>query len=437
MSKTLETPNREILRLAIPNILSNVSVPLLSTVDTILMGQLSPAHLGAVGIGSMIFNFIYWNFGFLRMGTTGMTAQAYGAGDRLGLRDTLGRALLVALLISLLLLLLQGPIGELSVDLMQVNADQVPLVMQYFSIRIWAAPASLAIYVLTGWLFGMQNSVYPLIITIAVNVVNIVLSYIFVMHLQWEVAGVAWSTVVAQYTGVVVCIFLLLHRYRLQLAAWSLKRLSEMSALKRFLTLNLDLFIRTVCLTLVFAFFYSESSSFGETLLAVNIILLQLINWASYGIDGFAYAAESVVGKYRGAQHWSKLRLMIKLSMLWGLLLGVFFSACYAIFREPLVKLFSDDASVALVSTEYVWYAILFPIVGFMCYIWDGIYIGLTASRAMRNTMLVSLAIFYACYELVVSSDPNHLLWISLLIFLAARGLFQSALFAWKGWELK
>ncbi len=420
------TVNREIIRLAIPNIISNVSVPLLSTVDTILMGQLSALHLGAVGLGSMIFNFIYWNFGFLRMGTTGITAQAFGAENSKAIRNTLVRSLAIALLISSILILAQGPLGRMSAQVMQVDGSQLDMVLTYFNVRIWAAPASLGIYVMMGWFFGMQNAIYPLVVTILINVVNIVLSYLFIIHMGMEISGVAWSTVIAQYLGLFTCFLLLAKKYPEHTAGWSRKAFENLEELKRFFQINSDLFIRTVCLTFAFGFFYSQSSAAGETILAINVILLQMVNWASYGIDGFAYAAESLVGKYFGKKDPSNVRKSINLSLWWGFALAALFTLVYGVFAQEITNLFSTDLAVNAASVEFVWYAILFPLVGFLCYIWDGIYIGLTASKAMRNTMLISLAFYLLFYYGLRDQAPNHFLWIAMLAFILFRGVIQS-----------
>ncbi|MCB0682028.1 MAG: MATE family efflux transporter, partial [Saprospiraceae bacterium] len=273
--------NREILRLAIPNIISNISVPLLSTVDTALMGRLSELHIGAVGIGAMIFNFIYWNFGFLRMGTTGITAQAFGKADVPAQVHTLGRAALVVFTLAALLLLLQIPIGYASFQLMNVNPSQYALVEEYFFIRIWAAPASLGLYAMIGWFFGMQNAIYPLILTVFINLINIGLSYFFVYHLGWEVRGVALGTVIAQYAGLTLALLLFFGKYRSLLQAFRREALIKWGEFRRFLLINRDIFLRTLSLTFAFAFFYSQSSAEGAMILAVNTILMQFLNWMS------------------------------------------------------------------------------------------------------------------------------------------------------------
>jgi MATE family multidrug resistance protein len=332
--------NREILRLAIPNIVSNISTPLLGTVDVILMGQFSKEYLGAIGVGGMIFNFIYWNFGFLRMGTTGLTAQAYGRGSRQEMALTLGRALLVGLLLAALLLLLQVPIEWISSSLMNVEGTQAELVAQYFYIRIWAAPASLALFSLFGWYFGMQNAVYPLILTIFINVVNIALSYYLVIVLGWTVEGVAVGTVVAQYAGLLLGILLFFGKYSYLLKELKARALLQWEALRGFLTLNRDIFLRTLSLTFGFGFLFSRSAASGELILAVNTILLQFLNWMSYGVDGFAYAAESLVGKYHGAEDEAGTRRAIRYSFLWGMGL-----ACF-IWRS--LRRFTDRPSTAI-----------------------------------------------------------------------------------------
>lgn len=429
--------NKEILRLAIPNIISNVSVPLLSTVDTALMGHLSEIHLGAVGLGGMIFNLLYWNFGFLRMGTTRMTAQAFGAGQQQEIAALLSRSLIAAWMIALLILLLQSPFQSLGLWFFQVDDTQAGMVNTYFNIRIWAAPATLASYVVFGWFFGMQNAVYPLILTIAANLINIVLSFLLVRYYDLGIAGAAWGTVIAQYSGLILALLLLRLRYRLYLREFGRHLLSNAGDLAKFFTVNRDLFIRTLSLTLAFAFFYRQSSLAGAMILAVNVILLQLINWMSYGIDGFAYAAESLVGKYKGRQNPEQGNKAIRLVMLWGLGLAIFYSLVYAFWSVPVFRIFTNQREVIEAGKPYLWYMAAFPLAGFLCYIWDGIYIGLTATVTMRNAMLFSLALYIMTYYLLRPYWPVHGLWTALLLFLVIRGLIQSLYFRKYGWNIR
>lgn len=421
--------NKEILRLAIPNILSNISVPLLSTVDTALMGHISSANLGAVGVGSMIFNFLYWNFGFLRMGTTGLSAQAFGEKDSHATANILGRAMLLVFILSLFLLFFQYPLGKMGFYLMNIQGEQQALVSEYFHIRIWATPAALGLYAFFGWFFGIQNAIYPLILTIIINIVNISLSYLLVYHSGYGIAGVAWGTVIAQYTGLILALTLFLLKYKNYRKELSYKAMIQLTELKRFLLINRDIFIRTLALTFVFGFFYSSSAAESELILAANVILLQFLNWMSYGIDGFAYASESLVGKYYGARKQQSLMKAIKYSFFWGLVSAVLFSLIYLLAGELLLSLFTNQSRIIeLAKTYLIWLAIL-PIVGFGSYIWDGVYIGLTASKEMRNSMLISLVIFLSAYYALSGTLQNHGLWIALLLFLLSRGLIQYRLF--------
>lgn len=428
--------NREILRLAVPNIISNISVPLLATVDTILMGRLSTDHLGAVGLGSMMFSFFYWNFGFLRMGTTGLTSQAYGAANNQRITDHLTRALLLALGLATMILLLQRPFYEVGSQLLQVIPSQADIVTDYFDVRIWAVPATLALYVLLGWLFGMQNAIYPMILTIFINVVNIAVSYVAVVHLGLAARGAAWGTLIAQYSGVLLAIILLRYRYADYLRLVSMAAVREVDALRAFFKVNQDLFIRTVCLTIAFGFFYSKSSEAGAMILAANVILLQLVNWMSYGIDGFAYASEALVGKYTGAKADNKLQEVVKYSLYWGGGLAIAYSLAYGLMGKPILGLFSTDIEVLHLANDYLIWMVILPIVGYACYIWDGIYVGLTATRALRNTMLVAMVLYLATYYLALLQDQGHILWLSLLVLLASRGVMQTLLYIRYGRKL-
>lgn len=417
--------NKEILRLAIPNILSNISVPLLSSFDTALMGRLSADHLGAVGLGGMIFNFVYWNFGFLRMGSTGMTAQAYGRDNSAEMARVGAQASLVAIGLAVLLIVFQFPILNLSQDLLKVPVDQQFLVGQYFNIRIWAAPAALGMYALMGWFFGMQNAIYPLVLTLVINVVNMALSYYWVHHLGWGIEGVAWGTVVAQYAGLLLGGGLLLYKYSWVKQALTDKLVVSWQGLKRFLTVNVDIFFRTLCLTLGFAFFYRQSAVMGDMILAANVILLQYVNWMSYGVDGFSFAAESLVGKYHGAAKPTEVLEAIRKSFLWGLVLAVLYALIYGLAAEELLFVFTDKEDVIQAAQPFLWWMIVFPLLATPCYIWDGIYVGLTASVAMRNTMILAFVAYLLSYYLFGQHWGNNGLWFSLTVFMVFRALVQ------------
>ncbi len=417
--------NREILRLAIPNIISNISVPLLSAVDTALMGHLSAIHLGAVGLGSMIFNFIYWNFGFLRMGTTGTVAQQYGGDDRRAVFMSLVRGGLLALVIASALMAFSPFLLRGMASLLQVSAEHRPLVREYFQVRIWAAPATMIMYVFLGWYFGVQNSLFPMIITVIINVSNIVLSYYFVRVLDLGIAGVAWGTVIAEYIGVLVAISLMLYRYRSYLygLAWRSKNLFD--GLDDFFSVNANLFIRTVALTGAFLMFYRLSSEEGAIVLAANVVLLQLLNWLSYTVDGFAFAAESVVGKYYGAKSYDKVVEAVNKVIKWGTALAVVYAMVYFAFTEALISLFTSDEEVISFAMRYRCVIAALPIVAYLCYVWDGIYIGLTESIWMRNTMVISAVVFIV-FHMVFFRDITNGIWYSFFIFLGFRSLLQT-----------
>ncbi|MEM0993202.1 MAG: MATE family efflux transporter, partial [Bacteroidota bacterium] len=375
--------------------------------------------------GAMIFNFVYWNFGFLRMGTTGITAQAYGKADQAEIIQTLGRAFLVVGGIAALILLLQYPIGEAAFYFMNVSEEQLPLVAEYFYIRVWAAPASLGLYAFLGWFFGMQNAIFPLLITVVVNISNVALNFLLVFHFGMEVDGVAWSTVIAQYIGLSLAILLFFFKYRSYWQYLNRTALLMWERVRSFLLINRDIFIRTACLTFAFSFFYSQSAASGDLVLAANVILMQFVNWMSYGVDGFAYASESLVGKYVGSQSLVKSKQAIRLSFVWGMGLATLYALIYGLFSTPLLHLFTDQTDVIAATRPFLFWIILFPIAGTPCYLWDGIYIGLTASKAMRNSMLLALAVFLIANFALKTPFQNHGLWAALTLFMLARAGFQ------------
>ncbi|GLR16728.1 MATE family efflux transporter [Portibacter lacus] len=429
--------NKEILRLAIPNIISNISIPLLSSVDTILMGHLSAVELGAVGIGSMIFNFVYWNFGFLRMGTTGMTAQAYGRKDQHEISALLQRSLLLSFVIAALIMLLMLPIAQASSYLMNVPADQQSFVNDYFFTRIWAAPASLGLYALLGWYFGMQNAKIPLLITVVINLTNIILSYYLVKIQGYGIRGVALGTVIAQYLGFFLALFIIAWQYRIYVERIPLKLLIAKEKIGRFLNINRDIFLRTICLTFAFAFLYSQAALEGELFLAANVILLQFMNWMSYAIDGFAYAAESLVGKFHGASDERNTKKSIRYLFSWGLGFAILFTIVFWGLGDHIIRLFSNQADVIEKTKSMIVWVILLPIVSFACYIWDGIFIGLTASQSMRNAMVISILIYLGSYFGMEYFFGIKDIWLAMLIFMGARGLIQTLFYAKHGLALK
>lgn len=429
--------DRQIFRLAIPNILTNISVPLISSVDTALMGGLSVRHLGALGLGAMIFNFLYWNFGFLRMGTTGMTAQAFGAGREEQVFANLLRGVFTAFVLALFLILLQAPLLQLSLFLLRVPEELQRLTAQYFSIRIFAAPASLSLYVVLGWYFGRQNARFPMVLTIIINVINVLLSYYLVAFKEWSIRGVAWGTVVAQYIGLVIGLGVIFYNYRgALLNGWQIFNW-KWSGFKDFFVINRDIFIRTLFLSTAFAFFNAQSAEMGTYVLAANVIFLQFLNWMSYGIDGFAFATESIVGKYLGGENLVKLNQTVKRVFFWGFVVALFYMLLYGFGGNHLFALFTDEYIPEAYKKEILLWTILTPLLAFWSYIWDGIFVGMTASAAMRNSMIVAFVFYMAAHFPLTYMFELRGMLMALNVFLLGRAVFQFLLFRKYGWSLK
>jgi len=423
--------NQKILRLTLPNIVSNITVPLLGLVDLALMGHLdSEVYIGAIALGGVIFNFIYWGFSFLRMSTSGFTAQAVGQKNDSKSINILARALLVAGMASLLILLLQVPIAWASFNVIGGSAEVETLARRYFYIRVWAAPATLSLYVFSGWFLGMQNARYPMIIAIAVNVLNIILSVLFVFVFKMNSNGVALGTVLSQYVGLSIALVLFNKRYRNLLHSISRKAIFEFKLLVEFFKVNTDIFIRTFCIILVFTFFTSKSASIDDTILAVNSLLLQLLLFFSFFIDGFAYAGEALVGKYIGSSQIEKLRKVVRLLFYWGLGLALVFTAMYSVGVNLILRILTSQTEVIESAQAFLPWVVLVPLVSFASYIWDGIYIGATASKAMRNTLLIAAFLVFApTYYFLAPILGNHALWLGMLLFMLTRGVVQSLLY--------
>jgi len=429
--------NRQILSLSIPNILSNISVPLIGSVDTALMGHLSASHLAALGVVSMVFMFLYSNFGFLRMGTTGLVAQAFGSGNGREIKSTLLRASLLSQAIALSLLLSGSYIFDISVYLMNMEDSYISLGREYFSIRLLTAPAVMGLYVATGFFFGMQNARYPLYVTIVVNMVNIALSSLFVIGLDMGISGVAWGTVAAQYTGLAVSIFLM-GRYLVSLPSVRIRTIFPKKEILHFLHINRNIFIRTGALTFSLAFFYSQAATHGEATLSAMVLLMQFLIWMSFAEDGFANAAESVTGRYYGAKDWKSFDISVKLSLVWGGVMALFFSILYLTSADTITALYTDDPSVASAISDLLPMTAILPPISFFAFIYDGIFIGMTAVKAMRNSLLIATAGYLASYYILRETMEFEMaLWISFMLFFLFRGAIQHYLFRRYGKSLK
>jgi MATE family multidrug resistance protein len=422
--------NKKILRLAIPNIISNLSVPLLSSVDTAMMGRMeSEIYIGAIALGALIFNFVYWSFGFLRMGTTGLTAQAFGEKNNAKLMQILGRAMIFAFGSGLIILVAQFFLLNVEFSILDGSEAVESLAKEYFSIRIWAAPATLCLYAMMGFFFGMQNALVPMVLTIIINVVNLIANIVLIQYFGMKADGVALGTVIAQYTGFIIALIIFYKKHGELLVHFQRKAIFEIQAFKKFLSLNRDIFVRTFMLVFAFAFFENQSAAQGNLTLAINSILLQFVAWISYGIDGFAFASESLVGKYAGAKNQEKLRKSINLSFVWAFGLAFTYSLIFYVFDVPLLHLFTNQENLITAAQDYTIWIVLFPILATAGYMWDGVFIGLTASKAMRNTMLWAfifyIILFYAVdYQLVEMT--NFWLWLTFSLFIGIRGIVQT-----------
>jgi MATE family multidrug resistance protein len=416
--------NKTILRLAVPNILSNLSIPLLGAVDTAMMGHMDGVdYLGAIALGGMIFNFVYWGFGFLRMGTTGLTAQAYGE-DAVNLpKYVFFRASIVAILASFFLLLTQVWIERLAFYVVDSSASIEALGQSYFYIRIYAAPATLLLYAFTGFFLGMQNAKFPLYLAIASNVLNILFNLVFVFGFGLTSDGVAYGTVCAQYFALIVAIIMMIRRYPEQLRNVQKSVLLKADELKKFFRVNSDIFIRTLCLILTFSSFTVFSAEFGDKTLAVNAILLQFWSILAYGVDGFAYAAESLVGKLIGSKDTQSLKFAVKRIFQWGYGMALLVSLAFWLWSNSLLRFFTDQADLIELANAFIWWTIAAPIVNTACFMWDGIYIGATATKPMRNSMILSTSAYFIAYFFTVEFFGNHSLWLGMTVFMLARGV--------------
>ena len=425
----------DILKLALPAIVTNITVPLLGLVDTAIVGHMGAAtYIGAVSVGSMIFNLVYWVFGFLRMGTSGMTAQAYGRQDLTEAARLLGRSVAVSLAVALALLVLQRPLCEVMLWFIGPTADVRPLAVTYFYIVVWGAPAMLCLYALTGWMIGMQNTRLPMVVSILQNVVNILASLVLVYGLGMKVEGVAIGTVVALYVGLLTAAALLWRSYRKVLVVNDSGRsswgpLSVVEQLGPFFRVNRDIFLRTLFLVAVNLYFTSAGARQGAVILAVNTLLMQLYLLFSYVMDGFAFAGEALGGRYWGASDRVMLRRVVRRLFGWGAAMTVLFTVVYVVGGMPFLRLLTDEPGVVDASHGYVWWAYLIPVAGVAAFVWDGIFIGTTLTRGMLLSSAVAAVVFFLGVWLMMPFMGNHGLWLSMLLYLAVRGIIQTLIF--------
>lgn len=422
--------NKAILRLAVPNIISNITVPLMGIASTAIAGHWgsdTAATIGALAIGTSIFNFIYWNCSFVRMGTSGLTAQAYGAENRTECGNMLARALVVGAVLGVLLVVLQVPLGEAAIRIM--NGDE--MTREYFYARIWAVPAGIMLFAFNGWFTGMQNAVIPMATAIIVNLIHIVCSFAFAFGFDLGIVGIAYASILAQYTGVILSLVLLRFYFRGYLRNVKWREVLSVEPLKEFFRVNRDIMLRTICNVAVYTFFTGASARMGDpVLLAVNTLLIQLFTLFSYMADGFAYAAEALTGRFIGARDPQNLRLCINRSILWSTVIALLFVVGYIFGWEELLSLFVDQESgnAAAILTEaghYIGWVIMIPFFCAVPFALDGIMIGATESRVMRNAMFVASAGFFALFFSLYPLVGNNALWAAFTLYMLLRGACQ------------
>lgn len=430
--------DRQILQIALPSIVSNITVPLLGLVDVAIVGHMGSAvYIGAVAVGSMIFNLVYWLFGFLRMGTSGMTSQALGRRDLTEVVSLLTRSLSMALGIALLFIVLQIPMKWAAFALIGPTADVAPFASSYFDIVIWGAPASLGLFSLMGWFIGMQNTRFPMFISIMQNVVNILASLTLVYGFGMKIEGVALGTVIAQHIGFIVALGLLARYYgRLFRGKWKVERGKRILQRQNhfsfhfphstFHKINCDIFLRTLCLVAVNLFFTSAGARQGAVILSVNTVMMQLYLFFSYFMDGFAYAGEALGGKAYGAKNATAFHETLHRLWMWTLLVTTAYTLLYICCGGWIISILTDEPQVVEASQAYLWWVWLIPAAGCVAFIWDGIFIGVTATRGMLVSSCLSALLFFGVYEITRDAIGNHGLWLAMILYLLMRGVLQT-----------
>lgn len=419
--------NRRILKLAIPSIFANITVPLVGMVDIAISGRLGDvAAIGAIAVGSMLFDLLYWNFGFLRVGTGGLTAQAIG---RRSLRDAMKyftQGISTALVSAFFLIAIQWLFVEAAFTFIDCTPDVEQLSRKYFFIRIWGAPATLSLFVFKGWFIGMQNTVSPMAVDIFVNVINLVASFVLGLHTPMGFVGIAWGTVIAQYSGLILAVVLMLIYYRKLFKYVNIRDDIRFKYMKAFYVLNVNLFFRSLCFMLIYCGFTSIAAKYGDTELAVSSIIMKLLMLYSYFLDGFAYAGEALTGKYIGANDRAALGKAVKYLFGWTALLVVISTAAYWVGGEWMISLMTTQQSVIEASSPYIIWLILMPLFSCAAFMWDGIYIGATASVAIRNCMIWACVAFYITYFALRDSMGMQALYCAYFAHIIVRAAYMT-----------
>lgn len=422
--------NRRILDIAIPSIITNITVPLLGLIDITIAGHLGRTeYIGAIAVGAMMFNLIYWNFGFLRMGTAGMTAQAYGRGDIGEAATILVRAAALALSIAAAILILQMPLQWIMLSVIDPSPEVTEFVKTYFNICIWGAPAMLLDMGIKGWFIGMQDSRTPMFMSIGVNIANVATSLAAVYLLDMGFTGIPVGTVVAEYAGMAYGLTVIYRHHRSHLLATNLRKSLAFNGMKHFFGINADIFLRSACLMGVNLFFVSVGARSGDITLAVNALIMQLFTLFSYFMDGFAFSGEALAGRYAGAHDKPMLFKCIRHIFWWGAGVATVFTIAYSVGAEQIFGFITDDTAVINEALGYHWWCVAIPAAGMAGFVWDGVYIGLTATREMLYTIAVSCLTYFTLYYSMPAALGNDRLWLAFVAYLAMRGISQTLVY--------
>ena len=417
--------NKRILQLAVPSILANITIPLVGVVDTAIVGHISDASaIGGIAIGTMLFDLLYWNFGFLRVGTSGMTAQAFGRGDRTECTRLLTQSLGIVGIATMAIWVLQWLFVTAVLACVPCSPKVASFAREYFFVRIWAAPATLSLLAMKGWFIGMQDTVSPMAVDILVNVVNMVVSYVLAVHTPLGPIGVAYGTRVAQYSGLVLAVMILWLKYHLQSTRAELRAALRWDRMRRLMQLNGNLFIRSLCFMVVYVGFTSLASKYGDTELAVSAILMKLFMLFSYFVDGFAFAGEALVGRYIGERAPRMTRRAVRLLFNWSLGVGLIFTAVYALWGDDCIRLITTDMMVIDGARPYMVWLIAMPIVSTLAFMWDGVYVGATAGIQIRNSMIWAAVAFVGAYLACYRWIGVQAIYVAYFAHLVARVVY-------------
>ena len=424
--------NREVVRLAVPSILANITVPLVGIVDTAIAGHLCDAAstgsasvlIGGIAVGTMLFDLLYWNMGFLRVGTGGITAQAYGRGDSKAAIGTFSQGIATSMVVSLVVLAIQWVFAEAMLLLVDCSPEVEKIARNYFFIRVWAAPATLALFVFKGWFIGMQNTVYPMITDLWVNIVNMLASWLLSFYTPLGISGVAVGTLIAQWTGLLLALLLMRRKYRDLMRQTSILHSMKWKYFRRFFSINSQLFVRSLLMLVVYEGFTIFAARFGDVELAVSSVMMHLLLLYSYFVDGFAYAGEALTGRFIGERNRASLRETIKWTFFWGGVIGLVSTVAYAVFPRLIIGLLTNNAEVISASEPYLFWLLLMPLLSCVAFIWDGIYIGATAARQMMLCMVWSAGLFIAAFYLCEPRFGAQALYIAYFVHLVVRSLY-------------